>query len=33
VVLTKGEKKIVLSGETYAETQSLYQKLLVLEQQ
>lgn len=27
VVLTKGEKKIVLSGETYEETQALYQQL------
>ncbi len=30
VVLTKGEKKIVLSGKTYAETEKLYQDLLDL---
>lgn len=33
VVITSGEKKIVLSGETYAETESLYQNLLVLTEQ
>lgn len=32
VVITSGEKKIVLSGETYAETKELYQKLLALTQ-
>ena len=30
VVVTSGNKKIVLSGETYAETKALYEKLLVL---
>jgi len=30
VVLTKGEKRIVLSGKTYDETESLYRNLLVL---
>lgn len=30
VVVTSGEKKIVLSGKTYEETESLYQNLLVL---
>ena len=33
VVITSGEKKIVLSGETYAETESLFQNLLVLTEQ
>ena len=33
VVITSGEKKIVLSGKTYAETESLYQNLLVLTEQ
>ena len=32
VVLTKGEKRIVLSGETFEETESLYRNLLVLTQ-
>ena len=30
VVITSGEKKVVLSGKTYEETESLYQNLLVL---
>ena len=33
VVLTKGEKRIVLSGETFEETESLYRNLLVLTEQ
>ena len=32
VVVTSGDKKIVLSDETYAETKALYEKLLVLTQ-
>ena len=33
VVITSGHKKIVLSGKTYEETESLYQNLLVLTEQ
>jgi len=33
VVLSKGEKKIVLSGETHEETEALYRNLLVLTEQ
>ena len=32
VVITSGDKKIVLSGKTYEETESLYQNLLMLTQ-
>ena len=32
VVVTSGDKKIVLSDETYAETKALYQKLLAFTQ-
>ena len=33
VILTKGEKRIVLSGETYEETESLYRNLLAVTKQ
>ena len=32
IVVTSGDKKIVLSDETYAETKALYEKLLALTQ-